>query len=262
MCLLPSRNQGAGICKRFALAVFSCLLFDGCGDSCFLFVSKPGTGTIVVAAGGGDASCRIPKPMGAVQFRVVSSEHGSEPIGPRHIFVTLHGVVGHENSAAPLDSPGWQELAPDLAEHPVQVDLLAPVEGSNVFPASVGTKVNPGVYRQLGLRLLTSPASGNALSSEGGAATVGENACGEGTWHCAMLANGSVQPIAVPFDRNSEGKADPVLNISSEQIAGGSIVVLPDAVRAYAIRFDLRLSVSLSRNGPILLRPVFSVSPE
>lgn len=234
------------------LAVFFCLLFCGCGDSCFFFSSNSGTGKIVVA-GSSDSTCRITKGTGIVQFRIAGLE-STEPLGPQHIFLTLDGVVGHEDAAASLDSPGWQDLAPDLAEHPVQVDLLAPVEGSTVFPTSVRTSVNSGVNRQLGLRLLSSSASRDAVAEK--------NACGEAGWHCVVFANGSVQSIALPLEGNVEGNANPVLRISSQQIGGGSVVVLPDAVRTYAIRFDLRSSVILSRNSAILARPIFRVSPD
>jgi hypothetical protein len=77
-----------------------------------------------------------------------------------------------------------------------------------------------------------------------------------------VFADGGVQSIALPPEQNVEGNANPVLRISSQQIAGNPIVVLPDAVRTYAIRFDLRSSVILSRNNAILVRPIFSVSPE
>ena len=264
MCHLRSRYRGVRIRNRFAapaLAVFLSLLFDGCADSCFLFVSNSGTGKIVVAASSSDASCQITKGTGTAQFRIGGLENRTETLGPQHIFLMLDGVVGHEDAAASLDSPGWQELAPDLAEHPVQVDLLAHVDGSNVFPVSVHTRVNSGVYRQLGLRLLSSPASRDEVSPRDDVATAEKNVCGEAGWQCVVFADGGVQSIAPP-ERNVEGNADPVLRISSQQIAGGSIVVLPDAVRTYAIRFDLRSSVILSRNNAILVRPIFSVSPE
>jgi hypothetical protein len=265
VCRLRSRYRSVEIRNRFAapaLAVFFSLLFDGCADSCFLFVSNSGTGKIVVAAGSGDASCRTTKGTGTAQFRIGGLENSTETLGPQHIFLMLDGVVGHEDATASLDSPGWQELAPDLAEHPVQVDLLAKVDGSNVFPASVHTRVNSGVYRQLGLRLLSSPASRDAVSPRDDVATTEKNVCGEAGWHCVVFTDGGVQSIALPPERNVEGNANPVLRISSQQIAGNPIVVLPDAVRTYAIRFDLRSSVILSRNNAILVRPIFSVLPE
>ena len=93
-------------------------------------------------------------------------------------------------------------------------------------------------------------------------ATAEKNVCGEAGWHCVMFADGSVQSIALSLERNVEGNANPVLRITSQQIAGSSIVVLPDAVRTYVIRFDFRSSMILSRNSAILVKPIFSVSPE
>ena len=244
-----------------ALAVFFALLFGGCADSCFLFVSNSGTGQIAVAAGS-DGSCPITKPSGAAQFRIGGFENSTGPVAPQHILLMLDGVVGNEDAAAALASPGWQELAPGLAEHPVQVDLLAPIESSTVFPASVRASVNSGVYRQLGLRLLPSPASRDLASPGGEGATAEKNVCGKAGWHCAVFADGSVKSIALPLERIGEGHANPVLRISNQQIAGSSILVLPGTVRTYAIRFDLRSSLILSGNNAILVRPVFRVSPE
>lgn len=244
-----------------ALAVFLALLFGGCANSCFLFVSNSGTGQIAIAAGS-DGSCGITKAAGSAQFRIGGLEKSTGPFGPQHILLMLDGVVGNEDAAAALASPGWQELAPDLAEHPVQVDLLAPIESSNVLPASVRASVNSGVYRQLGLRLLPSPASRDAASPGGEGATAEKNVCGKAGWHCVVFRDGSVQSIALPLERIGEGNANPVLKIPNQQIAGSSIVVLPGAVRTYAIRFDLRSSLILSGHNAILARPVFRVSPE
>jgi hypothetical protein len=158
-------------------------LASGCGDSCFLFVSNSGTGTVAILAGNGSSSCQIrkPTPTGAAQFHIDSAETGGQA-GQQHVYVTLNGIAGHEDASASLESPGWQELAPELGAHPAQIDLLAHIENSSLFPASITTGVSAGVYHQLGLRFLPRMASRDGIFVETGEANPEKNPCGIASW--------------------------------------------------------------------------------
>jgi len=247
------------------LLAFAC----GCGDSCFLFVSNSNSGTVGVAAGSGDSSCRITKPMGAVQFSVgafVASNPetglrtGSGPAPVAHIFVTLRGIEGHEDASAPMDSPAWQELAPGLAVHPVQIDLLGAAEQSALLPASPTERVPAGVYRQI--RLLLLPPRAAEDSPIGSRAVLERNACGNVGEDCIVAAEGDTQRLVLGAGESLERQTHFALRISSEQMAGGQLIVLPDAVREYTIQFDPRFSVRWADGNTVRLIPSFRVSPQ
>jgi len=250
-------------CTRIVLTVCLFSLASGCGDSCFLFVSNSGTGTVAILAGNGSSSCQIrkPTPTGAAQFHIDSAETGGQA-GQQHVYVTLNGIAGHEDASASLESPGWQELAPELGAHPAQIDLLAHIENSSLFPASITTGVSAGVYRQLGLRFLPRMASRDGILVETGEANPEKNPCGNTGWHCFVDQDGSVQPLILTAEGSSEEAANFMLRISSEQITGGSVVILPETVRTYTLRFEPRLSVSWSRNNVFHLLPAFTISSE
>jgi hypothetical protein len=79
----------------------------------------------------------------------------------QHIFVSLRGIEAHAGAAVPEDSPDWVELAPQLVQQPVQVDLMTrPADAC--APAGLGEgAVTSGVYREIRLRLLPNhPAPG------------------------------------------------------------------------------------------------------
>ena len=240
----------------------------GCGDTCFQFSSNSGTGNVQIVAG--DAPCRLTKPLGAAQFLIgasssvpdMASGSASAP-GPmvvRHIFVTLSGVEGHEDSKATMDSPGWQQLAPSLAEHPVQIDLLAPLDVSTAFPVDTSTEVPAGVYRQIRLQLLQSSITTGQPSTEAGVATAKQNACGGLRRNCAVLADETTRPLAIDSEKSSEARR--AIRISADQISGGAVVILPNATRTYEVRFEPHWFVTSSGSDAVRLIPVFFVSPQ
>jgi hypothetical protein len=241
----------------------------GCGDTCFLFSSNPGTGNIQVVTG--DASCRIAKPLGAAQFRIGTSsawnperdlENVAGPVAVRHIFVTLRGVEGHEDSTATMDRADWQQLAPELAEHPVQVDLMAPLEDSSVLPAATSSEVPAGVYRQIRLEVLPPSIVGGRSSTEAGAAAREQNACGDLLWNCAVLADRTTRPLLIGPEENSEALGSSAIRISADRIAGGTVMILPGARRIYEMRFEPFLVVGSTSGEAVRLFPVFFVSPQ
>ena len=253
----------------------------GCGDTCFQFSSNPGTGNVKIVAG--DAPCRFTKPLGTAQFRIGASfvsdtgvSHtgvsdtgdtgpGSasvpSPMVVRHIFVTLSGVEGHEDSTATMDSPGWQHFAPDLAEHPVQIDLLAPLDVSTAFPVDTSTGVPAGVYRQIRLQLSPSSIMTGPQGAEAGVATAKQNVCGSLHWNCAVLGDGTTRPLAIE-EESSDARGNRAVRISVDQISGGAVTILPNATRTYEVRFEPHWFVTSSGSDAVRLIPVFFVSPQ
>jgi hypothetical protein len=258
---MPPRSRSQTEQRRLlrAVALASCASVCGCGDTCFRFSSNSGTGNIQVVAG--DSPCRLAKPMGTVQFRIGSSSASSPGSGTasgtgsgavRHVFVTLRGVEAHEDSSAAMDSPDWQQLAPDLAEHPVQVDLLAPLNASTVFPVDTSIGVPAGVYRQIRMQLLL--LSGVEIPEQ--------NACGNSYWNCAVLTDGTTRPLVIGAEERPEAFGNRAIRISVDQISGGAVTILPGAARNYEMWIEPHLLVNSTRGDAVRLIPVFLVSPQ
>jgi hypothetical protein len=64
-----------------------------------------------------------------------------------HAYVTIRSVQAHTSATADDNSPGWQELAPQLNDSPMQVDLfslsgacLLVTLGSNTFPPELTSR--------------------------------------------------------------------------------------------------------------------------
>src|SRR5713226_8455305 len=136
--------------QAFPLVLLLCLAVSGCGNFCFSG-SLNGTASGITVS---NSSCPLTKATGAVivqlsaapapptAFAAFPPPFASPLASPspslgalpdalpnnvQHIFVTLRGIEAHPDMVADEDSPGWQELAPDLSSHPVQLDLLAPL---------------------------------------------------------------------------------------------------------------------------------------
>ena len=150
--------------------------------------------------------------------------------------------------SADQDSVGWQELAPDLAAHPVQLDLLAVSGNSRSLGSPAGANVPATVpadeYRQLRLRLVPLHPSPDELALEG-------NACGTVGWNCIVFADRSVRPLE--FDAPAE------LHITPERGTNSVFRILPDEVIHLSIEFDAASSIFIAPNAAVRLVPVFRV---
>jgi hypothetical protein len=182
--------------------------------------------------------------------------------------VTLRGVEAHPSAVAGEDSPGWQELAPQLGQQPVQVDLMASQAASQGSGLRGEAVVPAGIYRQLRLRLLpnqpaandppagrSSPRQAAAIPTAGADPAPTTNACGSAGWNCIVTADGRVRPLAF------EG-ASPELRIAAERITGGSFLVLPDVVTHLDIRFDPYHSSAAPVGDALRLFPALTVQAE
>src|SRR5271154_1215687 len=109
----------------FLATLLLSLALIGCDtNSCILIVSDPGGGGGTISGNG--PSCSLSTTT--VSMSITSSLPPPEPEGqPRiqHVFVTLRGIEANPGATADEDSPDWQELAPNLAKEPIQLDLLA-----------------------------------------------------------------------------------------------------------------------------------------
>ena len=235
--------------KTFFPGVFAILLsgiaFAGCENFCVIGVVNPGGSGI--AAG---TSCPVPKQTGNVTLQLGSSATPSAPSWPsdvQHIFVSVRGIEALPANPSGDDAPEWQELTPDLAAQPAQVDLMARPTGScgpTVFhEASVGA----GVYSQVRLRLVPNQPGANEP-------VPAENACGKLGFNCVVESSGAIRPLAAD---------DPTeLRIPADGIAGGFFRILPDDHIRLAIEFEPRASLILQAGNAAQLLPAFSVTQQ
>ena len=228
------------------LALFFCLGFFGCGNSCFVFVSNPG-GTLPPTI----PSCQLGTSTGTVSLHVSAPStppEGESPAKIQHIFVTLRGIEATA-SAIPDDNSGdWHELAPKLATQPVQLDLLARSAESCERSAFGDVTVPADAYRQIRLRLEPDQAATDESGLE-------ENACGGAGFNCVVTSDGVIRPLVLDAQPSQ-------IQVGSDHISGGFFRVLPETAVNLKLEFNPQSSVIFSTNEAARLVPVFTVKPE
>jgi hypothetical protein len=205
------------------MALVFCLSFAGCDNTCFIFVSNPSGGTIAI----GSTTCPPNKANGTVHLRLTSSvmpAAGDWPASIQHIFVTFQGIEANRSAMAIDDSPDWQELAPQLATVPIQLDLLA--HNSNSCESNVlsDVAVPADTYRQIRLRLSSGLAETNEPIPQ-------ENGCGNVGFNCIVKADGGTRALVLDSQMLR-------VSIPPDQIAGGSFRILPGTAANLTIEFS------------------------
>jgi hypothetical protein len=147
------------------------------------------------------------------------------------------------------DLPGWQELAPDLTVHPIQLDLMDLSADSRLSSSLASAKVPAVVladeYRQIRLRFVPLHPLPENLIPLG-------NACGNAGWNCVVFSDGSVRPLV--FDGGA-----PEFHFNSGPSAQSLFRVLPDAAIQLSIEFDPDSSVVFLTDAAARLVPVFRI---
>ena len=134
----------------------------------------PATGTVSVSLSD-PPSCAAP--AGATPAAML-------PGAFSHAWVTIVSVKAHINGTADANSPGWQELAPQLNSAPMQVDLLnLPANGQCLLAQLGSAELPAGDYQQIRLILLANAATSMAPSP---------NACASlgNVFNCAQNSSG------------------------------------------------------------------------
>lgn len=144
------RQTRTGFIRLSFANLLLCFLLTGCGDTCFVVTgifpnttSTTNPPTCNLGTGNGNIT---------VDINSVRPSPGA-PMSPnlQHVFVTLRGIEANPNSVAAEDSPDWQELAPQLATEPVQIDLMATtVSGVSCASRLTRQSVPAGLYHQIG----------------------------------------------------------------------------------------------------------------
>ena len=229
----------------FCTALLVFFLLAGCGDTCVvvtgIFLNTTSTTN--------PPTCQLGNGNGNINIGINSVP--ASPVAPmapnlRHIFVSIRGIEANPNALAAVDSPDWQELAPELASEPVQIDLMASsVSGASCPPRLTRkTTVRANVYRQLRLRLVSDqPHPGGPLPQL--------NECNGLGFNCVVDTNGHVHSLAL-----DNGAHD--LVIASDHIASGFFNVLPDAETHLSIVFDPYSSLASAAGESVQISTVFS----
>ena len=199
----------------------------------------------VVSCGGSNNS----KPTSATGMISVSISDPPSCKNPNgnfnHVWITVRSVQANIDSNATDNSSGWQELAPQLATQPMQVDLFSTTQ-TNCVLAQLGSASLPvGSYQQIRLLLVSnSPAASDAVPSL--------NACAGNGYNCVVLSDSSIHQL------NLSSQANTGLKIPPGQIVGGPIQVLAGQSVDLNIDFNACASIVQEGNGQYRLKPVLT----
>src|SRR6202007_3394130 len=162
-----------------------------------------------------------------------------------HVYITVRSVQAHTSATADDNSAGWQELAPQLANQPMQIDLFA--AGSNAcLLTNLGSNaaLPAGNYQQIRLLLVA--------NSGGSGPTPGTNNCNGQGFNCVVLHDGSTHQLDLSSQANTG------LKIPPGQIVGGPIQVAAGQSVDVNIDFNVCASLLQEGNGQFRLKPVLT----
>jgi len=154
-------------------------------------------------------------------------------------------VQGHTSATADDNSSGWQELAPQLNNAPMQIDLFSAASNTCLLTHLGSNAALPaGTYQQI--RLLLVPNDGS------GGATPANNACGSNGFNCVVLHDGTVSELQLSSQANTG------LKIPPGQVVGGPLTVNPGQDVDLNIDFNACASIVQEGNGKFRLKPVLT----
>lgn len=239
---------------RICAAVLSCCTFTSCGlgdNSCVTFVWNPGG-----IDSPSNPSCPFTQGNGTVNVSIATSFTASAgPASPNleHVYVTLAGIDARPNGDGDITSPEWQEMAPELESHPVQLDLIER-DANGCAPHSIAKSEIPGgVYTAIRLRLANNGAASGDESVE--SPPVEQDACGGVGLNCVVTMRGEIRPLTI-----DGGESD--LIIEQKQLDGTYIRILPDQANDLTIKFNPYSSMAVPVGNSVKIIPQFTASIE
>ena len=188
-----------------------------------------------------------PRGTGTVRVSITDPPSCAFPNGNfDHVYVTIRSVQAHTSATAGDNTPGWQELAPQLNSQPMQIDLFK--AGPNACLLTMlgsNTALPAGTYQQI--RLLLVPNDG------GGGPVPSANACGNQGYNCVQLhSDGSFHELMLSSQANTG------LKIPPGPVQGGPITVAPGQDVDLNIDFNACASIIQQGNGQFRLKPVLT----
>ena len=163
----------------------------------------------------------------------------------QHVYVTIRSVQANISATADDNSPGWQELAPQLNSQPMQIDLFSTASTTCLLTTlGSNTALPVGTYQQI--RLLLVPNSGWT------GPTPTANNCDSQGFNCVVLADNTVHELDLSSQANTG------LKIPPGQIVGGPISVAAGQDVDLNIDFNACASIIQEGNGQYRLKPVLT----
>jgi Domain of unknown function (DUF4382) len=244
--LLTFRRAISGTQKVFLATLFLSLALIGCDtNSCILIVSDPGSGGGTISGNGPNCSLGTT----TVSLRIASSLAPPAAAGqPRiqHVFVTLRGVDANSSATADENSADWQELAPNLAKEPLQIDVLSRHADSCEANITSRVTVPTDTYRQIRLRLSSNqPDTPDPVLQQ--------NFCGSAAFNCVVTSDGNIKPLVLDREVSQ-------IQISSQQITTGSFRISPESPLNLKIEFNPQSSHFIPTDSAVQLVPVFTAA--
>ncbi len=103
---------------------------------------------IIVSCSGG-SSHNMVSGMGTVNVTMSDPPSCMPPNGQfTHVYITVRSVQAHISATATDSSSGWQELAPQLASAPMQIDLFAKPQTTCILAQLGSASLPAGSYQQ------------------------------------------------------------------------------------------------------------------
>ena len=200
---------------------------------------------IAVSCGGGNTALQT-STTGMIQVSISDPPSCMPPNGQfSHVFITVRSVQAHTSATADASASGWQELAPQLASAPMQVDLFSSPQTTCILAQLGSASLPVGAYQQIRLILLSnSPGSGGAVPSP--------NNCAGNGFNCVVLSDNSVHELAL------SSEAITGLKIPPGQIVGGPINVAAGQSVDLNIDFNACASIIQEGNGTFRLKPALT----
>jgi hypothetical protein len=199
---------------------------------------------LVAGCNGGSSSSQMTG-TGTIMVSISDPPSCKHPNGDfMHVYITVRSVQAHIDPNATDNSSGWQELAPQLANQPMQIDLFSNAQ-TNCVLAQLGSASLPvGSYQQIRLLLVSNTASG--------AGTPATNACAGNGFNCVVLSDGSIHELELSSQANTG------LKIPPGQIVGGPIQVVAGQSVDLNIDFNACASILQEGNGKFRLKPTLT----
>jgi len=203
-------------------------------------------GIIVSCSGGSGSSMSMSSNTGTVNVSMSDPPSCMPPNGQFvHVYVTVRSVQAHISATADDNSPGWQELAPQLASAPLQIDLFSKPQTTCILAQLGSASLPAGSYQQIRLLLVSNtPAASDAVPTT--------NACAGNGFNCVVLEDSTIHELQLSSQANTG------LKIPPGQIVGGPLQVNAGQSVDLNIDFNACASIVHEGNGKFRLKPTLT----
>jgi hypothetical protein len=162
-----------------------------------------------------------------------------------HVYVTVRSVQAHISASATDSSSGWQELAPQLASAPMQIDLFSKPQTTCILAQLGSASLPAGSYQQIRLLLVS-----NTVAASASVPTT--NACAGNGFNCVVLEDSTIHELELSSQDNTG------LKIPPGQIVGGPLQVTAGQSVDLNIDFNACASIVQEGNGKFRLKPTLT----